>query len=100
MSGGGGQEVLPPRLHRGHGYVTMEACEVLSPGCVNHVKCVVLFSAGSDTLTLIFVETKKSYDALDNLLYHSGYQTSCIHGDLTQVTEKRHCVASGVGKPL
>ena len=62
----------------------MEACEVLSPGCVSHVKCVVMFSAGSDALTLIFVETKKSCDALDNFLYHNGYQTSCIHGDRTQ----------------
>ena len=84
MGGGGGQEVLPPRSHRGHGYVTMEACEVLSPECVSHVKCVVMFSAGSDALTLIFVETKKSCDALDNFLYHSGYQTSCIHGDHSQ----------------
>ena len=41
MGGGGGQEILPSGPHRGHGYVTMEACEVLSPGCVSHVKCVV-----------------------------------------------------------
>ena len=51
---------------------------------MSHVKCVVLFSAGSDALTLIFVETKKSCDALDNFLYHKGYQTSCIHGDRSQ----------------
>ena len=62
----------------------MEACEVLSPVCVSHVKCVVMFSAGSDALTLVLVETKRSCDALDNFLYHNGYQTSCIHGDRSQ----------------
>ena len=30
------------------------------------------------------METKKSCDALDNFLYHNGYQTSCIHGDRSQ----------------
>ena len=68
----------------GCGSCGLHQCEVLSTGCVSHVKCVVLFSAGSDALTLIFVETKKSCDALDNFLYHDGYQTSCIHGDRSQ----------------
>ncbi len=40
--------------------------------------------SGTDALTLIFVETKKSCDALDNFLYNNGYQTSCIHGDRSQ----------------
>lgn len=38
----------------------------------------------TDALTLIFVETKKACDALDNFLYHSGYHTTCIHGDRSQ----------------
>ena len=37
-----------------------------------------------DSLTLIFVETKKSCDALDDFLYNKGYPTSCIHGDRSQ----------------
>lgn len=37
-----------------------------------------------DTLTLVFVETKKNCDALDNFLYTQGYSCTCIHGDRTQ----------------
>ncbi len=39
---------------------------------------------GTDALTLIFVETKKGCDALDDFLYAKGYSTSCIHGDRSQ----------------
>ena len=38
----------------------------------------------TDTLTLIFVETKKSCDALDDFLYAQGYPCTCIHGDRSQ----------------
>ena len=40
--------------------------------------------AGPDTLSLIFVETKKACDALDDFLYAQGYHCTCIHGDRTQ----------------
>lgn len=39
---------------------------------------------GTDSLTLIFVETKKGCDALDDFLYGKNYPTSCIHGDRSQ----------------
>jgi ATP-dependent RNA helicase DDX3X len=35
-------------------------------------------------LTLIFVETKKSADELDDFLYREGMQATSIHGDRTQ----------------
>lgn len=34
---------------------------------------------------LVFVETKKSCDALDDFLYGRGYHCTCIHGDRSQV---------------
>lgn len=39
---------------------------------------------GPDTLSLIFVETKKACDALDDFLYAQGYHCTCIHGDRSQ----------------
>ena len=33
----------------------------------------------------MFVETKKSCDALDDYLYTQGYRCTCIHGDRSQV---------------
>lgn len=35
-------------------------------------------------MSLIFVETKKGCDALDDFLYAQGYPCTCIHGDRTQ----------------
>eukprot|EP01089_Gocevia_fonbrunei_P009858 TRINITY_DN2228_c0_g2_i1.p1 TRINITY_DN2228_c0_g2~~TRINITY_DN2228_c0_g2_i1.p1 ORF type:complete len:622 (-),score=178.67 TRINITY_DN2228_c0_g2_i1:66-1931(-) len=35
-------------------------------------------------LTLVFVETKKSADFLDNLLYKEGFPSTSIHGDRSQ----------------
>lgn len=40
--------------------------------------------SGTDSLTLIFVETKKGCDALDDYLYAQGYPCTCIHGDRSQ----------------
>lgn len=45
------------------------------------LKC---FISGTDSLTLIFVETKKGCDALDDYLYAQGYPCTCIHGDRSQ----------------
>ena len=40
--------------------------------------------AGPDSLTLVFVETKKGADALEHFLYSENYPVSSIHGDRTQ----------------
>ncbi|XP_051937734.1 DEAD-box helicase 3 X-linked a isoform X3 [Hippocampus zosterae] len=39
---------------------------------------------GKDSLTLVFVETKKGADALEDFLYHEGYACTSIHGDRSQ----------------
>ena len=39
---------------------------------------------GSDSLSLIFVETKRGADALDNFLFHQGFRCTSIHGDRSQ----------------
>ncbi len=38
----------------------------------------------TDSLTLIFVETKKGADSLEEFLHCEGYQVTSIHGDRTQ----------------
>ena len=38
----------------------------------------------SDALTLIFTETKKRADQIDDFLYSQHFPTTCIHGDRTQ----------------
>ena len=40
--------------------------------------------SGPDSLTLVFVETKKGADALEHFLYSENYPVSSIHGDRTQ----------------
>lgn len=44
----------------------------------------VQFLLGKDSLTLVFVETKKGADALEDFLYHEGYACTSIHGDRSQ----------------
>lgn len=39
---------------------------------------------GKESLTLVFVETKKGADSLENFLYHEGYACTSIHGDRSQ----------------
>lgn len=49
--------------------------------------CLVLFisgCSGKDSLTLVFVETKKGADALEDFLYREGYACTSIHGDRSQ----------------
>lgn len=43
-----------------------------------------LGSSGKDSLTLVFVETKKGADALEDFLYREGYACTSIHGDRSQ----------------
>jgi len=45
---------------------------------------VVHLFLGKDSLTLVFVETKKGADALEDFLYHEGYACTSIHGDRSQ----------------
>lgn len=42
-----------------------------------------LFS-GEDSLTLVFVETKKGADSLEEFLHNEGYPVTSIHGDRSQ----------------
>lgn len=44
----------------------------------------LLAAASPEALTLIFVETKRGCDALDDFLYAKGYPVTCIHGDRSQ----------------
>ncbi|XP_065887301.1 putative ATP-dependent RNA helicase Pl10 [Dysidea avara] len=44
----------------------------------------LLNASSRDSLTLIFVETKKGADSLDCFLYEREYSVTCIHGDRSQ----------------
>ncbi|XP_040855701.1 ATP-dependent RNA helicase DDX3X isoform X4 [Ochotona curzoniae] len=44
----------------------------------------LLNATGKESLTLVFVETKKGADSLENFLYHEGYACTSIHGDRSQ----------------
>lgn len=52
----------------------------------------------SDSLTLIFVETKKGADALEDFLYQCNHPVTSIHGDRTQKEreEALKCFRSGM----
>uniref|UniRef100_A0A8C4LTN3 RNA helicase n=1 Tax=Equus asinus TaxID=9793 RepID=A0A8C4LTN3_EQUAS len=41
-------------------------------------------TGNTDSLTLVFVETKKGADSLEDFLYHEGYACTSIHGDRSQ----------------
>ncbi|XP_060944252.1 DEAD-box helicase 3 X-linked a isoform X2 [Limanda limanda] len=44
----------------------------------------LLNATAKAALTLVFVETKKGADALEDFLYHEGYACTSIHGDRSQ----------------
>ncbi|CAL1582562.1 unnamed protein product [Knipowitschia caucasica] len=44
----------------------------------------LLNATGKDSLTLVFVETKKGADSLEDYLYREGYSCTSIHGDRSQ----------------
>ena len=50
------------------------------------IKCLwnILGNADDASLTLVFVETKKGADQLDEFLYQQGFPVTSIHGDRTQ----------------
>lgn len=43
-----------------------------------------IIQTGKESLTLVFVETKKGADALEDFLYREGYACTSIHGDRSQ----------------
>ena len=49
--------------------------------------------SGPESLTLVFVETKKGADALEDFLYREGYPATSIHGDRSQ-REREAALAS------
>lgn len=52
----------------------------------------------SDSLTLIFVETKKGADSLENYLHRYGYPVTSIHGDRTQAEREEALAAFRSGQ--
>ena len=60
--------------------IAVDRPKKLSCKHVRLTKC----DAGPDSLTLVFVETKKGADALEHFLYSENYPVSSIHGDRTQ----------------
>lgn len=44
----------------------------------------LLNATGKESLTLVFVETKKGADSLEDYLYREGYSCTSIHGDRSQ----------------
>ncbi|KAI0226713.1 ATP-dependent RNA helicase DDX3Y [Lamellibrachia satsuma] len=44
----------------------------------------LLNASGPDSLTLVFVETKKGADSLEHFLYNENYPATSIHGDRSQ----------------
>ncbi|XP_020639547.1 ATP-dependent RNA helicase DDX3X isoform X9 [Pogona vitticeps] len=44
----------------------------------------LLNATGKESLTLVFVETKKGADSLEDFLYREGYACTSIHGDRCQ----------------
>lgn len=71
-----------------------ECCLTSTSNCVAAKHCTIFFfnshfltvASGTDeaSLTLVFVETKKGADALDEYLYREGFPVTSIHGDRTQ----------------
>uniref|UniRef100_A0A8C5WP89 RNA helicase n=1 Tax=Laticauda laticaudata TaxID=8630 RepID=A0A8C5WP89_LATLA len=62
----------------------------------------LLSATGKDSLTLVFVETKKGADSLENFLYNEGYACTSIHGDRSQRDreEALHQFRSGISPIL
>lgn len=53
----------------------------------------LLNASGPDSLTLVFVETKRGADALEDFLYREEYNATSIHGDKSQY-EREDALAS------
>uniref|UniRef100_A0A8C6V6I4 RNA helicase n=1 Tax=Neogobius melanostomus TaxID=47308 RepID=A0A8C6V6I4_9GOBI len=57
----------------------------------------LLSATGEDSLTLVFVETKKGADALEDFLYREGYACTSIHGDRSQRDREEALASSDPG---
>eukprot|EP00033_Pygsuia_biforma_P000969 GCRY01001111.1.p1 GENE.GCRY01001111.1~~GCRY01001111.1.p1 ORF type:complete len:654 (-),score=106.84 GCRY01001111.1:1032-2993(-) len=62
-------------------YITQRLIQVKDVDKRSHL---LDFLGAVDGLTLVFVETKKGADALEDFLYHEGIPAASIHGDKTQ----------------
>jgi len=58
----------------------------------------LLNASGTDSLTLVFTETKKNADALDHFLYTEGYAGASIHGDRSQKEREESLKSFRTGK--
>jgi len=55
--------------------------------CINYFHFIIvlfLITEPAESLILVFVETKKGADSLEEFLYSNGYPVTSIHGDRTQ----------------
>jgi len=55
--------------------------------CNNYFPFIIvlfLITEPAESLILVFVETKKGADSLEEFLYSNGYPVTSIHGDRTQ----------------
>ncbi len=61
------------------------------------IVCLTSFYLGPESLTLVFVETKKGADALEDFLFREKYPATSIHGDRSQREreESLHSFRSG-----
>lgn len=67
----------------GHSHLPLLRSVSSSKGCHTYILSISGY-AGKDSLTLVFVETKKGADALEDFLYREGYACTSIHGDRSQ----------------
>ena len=54
------------------------------PFCITRRALKAQSVPGPESLTLVFVETKKGADALEYFLHHENYLVASIHGDRSQ----------------
>ena len=59
---------------------------------------VDILRSNSKGLTLIFVETKRGAEALDDYLYRAGFPSTSIHGDRTQIQREAALQAFRTGE--
>lgn len=52
--------------------------------CILFINIRFLIIEPAESLILVFVETKKGADSLEEFLYSNGYPVTSIHGDRTQ----------------
>lgn len=58
--------------------------DLLNAAGLNKFQATESTTAAPEQLTLVFVETKRGADALEEFLYRDGYPVTSIHGDRSQ----------------